>query len=215
MRVHPILLTAMILLLGQRLECQSCSHQALQGKIDPSDKRFKTFEYVLKEMENRDARIIVETGTARHGTKNCRGDGCSTCIWADWASQNNGYVYSVDISPKALANAKAAIGNLGVFVSFVQSDSVDFLRQFDGSIDFLYLDSFGFKKNDPLPSQMHHLLEIEAAYSKLTTNSIVMIDDCDLPHGGKGYLVVKYLQDRGWKIAQKGYQIVMVRDSEN
>lgn len=53
-----------------------------------------------------------------------------------------------------------------------------------------YLDSFDFDISNPLPSQKHHLKEIEAAYDKLTDNSVVMIDDCDLPGGGKGKGVI-------------------------
>jgi hypothetical protein len=56
------------------------------------------------------------------------------------------------------------------------------------------------------------LKEIEAAYSKLTDQSVVMIDDCQLPQGGKGKLIIDFLIKRGWKKVFDGYQVIMVKD---
>jgi hypothetical protein len=102
------------------------------------------------------------------------------------------------------------VDQFGSCVHLVEGDSVNFLKNFDRQIDFLYLDSYDFEKNNPSPSQQHHLREIEAAYDKLTPQSIVMIDDCDLAHGGKGKLVIAYLLDKGWSIYAQDYQVILV-----
>jgi len=184
----------------------------LEHRLSPYDKRYTTFDYVLHECERRNVKTIVETGTARNGSSNCEGDGCSTVILADWASHNNATLYSVDIYEGALINAQKALGEHSKTTIFVHGDSITFLKSFPKSIDLLYLDSFDFEEHNPRPSQFHHLREIEAAYPHLTENSIVMIDDCALPHGGKGVLAINYLLNRGWTIVKNDYQVVLVKN---
>ncbi len=150
-------------------------------------------------MAKRKAQILVETGTARGGRSNCAGDGCSTPIFAEWASQHGALLYSVDIDRTALITAERCLGDLYKYVKFVHSDSIVFLKNFNQKIDFLYLDSYDFDFKNPLPSQQHHYQEIVAAYPWLTDQTIILIDDCDLPHGGKGKLVIEFLLEKGGK----------------
>jgi hypothetical protein len=189
----------------------SGADRILHNKIPRGNMRYNTFAFVLREMERREAKVLVETGTNRGGKTNCLGDGCSTWIFAEWASQHGAELYSVDISPANLQCSKSALGAEKEYVQFVESDSVEFLADFGQPIDFLYLDSYDFEVNNPRPSQEHHLKEIQAALPWLTDNTVIMIDDCDLPYGGKGALVIEYLVNNGWRIAVKGYQVVLVR----
>lgn len=188
------------------------SDRYLKRKIPRQNHRYKTFIEALDLMKQRGARIIVETGTSRNGDANCCDDGCATIIFAEWARDNNAIVYSVDIDGQALVNAGNALGRNHPYVYLIQSDSVVFLRNFRQSIDMLYLDSYDFEFDNPEPSQLHHLNEVMAAEPWLTADSIVMIDDCDLPHGGKGKLAIEYLLTRGWKIASQGYQVILLQD---
>jgi len=173
--------------------------------------RRSTFEKVLGLIEDRGVKTIVETGTARGGELAFLGDGGFTIIFGYWCSLNNARLYSVDISERALIRAKGVTKKYKDYIDFTQDDSVNFLMNFEKPIEFLYLDSYDFDVNDPEPSQMHHLREIEVAYDKLTPNAIVMIDDCGLPHGGKGKYVIKYLLSKGWKIYAQSYQVIMLR----
>jgi hypothetical protein len=186
------------------------SELLLLQRISQSDKRYPTFHYVLNQLLKRNLKIIVETGTARNGTKNCVGDGCSTVIWTNWAQAFNGFVYSVDIDPNALDQSKEACHCDLSHVEFICSDSVSYLQNFRNRIDLLYLDSYDYDIENPNPSQLHHLKEILAAYPYLQEESVVLIDDCGLPGGGKGKLVIELLLERGWRIAMSGYQVVMV-----
>ncbi len=162
-------------------------------------------------LKQRNAKVLVETGTARLGDRNCRGDGCSTVIFGDWAKQNNAILHSVDIDPKAISAAITATRSFGAHVQPTCGDSVEFLENFPATIDFLYLDSYDFDFANPLPSQLHHKKEIIAAYPHLAENCVVMIDDCDLPHGGKGKYIIEYLLSLDWKIIYSGYQVILVR----
>ena len=161
--------------------------------------RAKMFELVLRLIDTRQCKTIVETGTAR-GPKPFNGDGGFTPIFGYWCTLNSAKLYSVDIKPDAIKNALNLIKEFSNNVHLFLDDSVHFLENFDKTIDFLYLDSFDFDSNNPVPSQLHHLREIQTAYDKLAPNAVVMIDDCGLPHGGKGKFVVEYLQKKGWFI---------------
>jgi predicted O-methyltransferase YrrM len=182
----------------------------LEGKISKDNHRYDTFAAALKLMTQRGVRTIVETGTARGGLNNCSGDGCSTPIFGQWAKDHGAVLYSVDIDPEAIQNAAQAVSTISENIRFITGDSVDFLAKFNGNIDFLYLDSYNFECFNPSPSQLHHLKEIVAAYPFLTPNSVVMIDDCGLPFGGKGKMVIEYLTARGWTPFKIGYQIIFV-----
>lgn len=175
------------------------------------DRRNKGFHKVMDLMKDRNIRTIVETGTARGGIMAFTGDGGFTIIFGLWALLHKAHLYSVDISETAIVNAKTMVEPYMDVITFIQDDSVHYLQNFDGVIDFLYLDSFDYEIEDPVPSQWHHLKEIEAAYDKLTDQSIVMIDDCDMPGGGKGRLAIDYLTARGWRVVFKSYQVILVR----
>ncbi|MBS0606241.1 MAG: hypothetical protein JSR57_04760 [Verrucomicrobia bacterium] len=189
---------------------QIISELILLRRIPQSDKRYPTFRYALDQLVKRDLKIIVETGTARNGERNCIGDGCSTVIWSNWAEAFNGRIYSVDIDPHAIDQSKEACQCDLSNAEFVCSDSVSFLQNFGKRIDLLYLDSYDYDIENPDPSQLHHLKEIMAAFSSLHEESIILIDDCGLPGGGKGKLVIEFLLQKGWKIAMPGYQVAMV-----
>ena len=186
-----------------------CYGNFLDENIPVNNKRYRTFALCLDELERRGAKVIVETGTSRNGKKNCLGDGCSTCIFSNWAFENNGTLFSVDISRQALKEAENALGIEKSSVFFVEEDSIEFLQNFEGEIDFLYLDSFDFDKKNPKPSQLHHLKEIQAALPHLSPEGFVMIDDCLLPFGGKGALVIEFLKSKGWEVLFSGYQVIM------
>ncbi len=184
----------------------------LDRRIDQDNARYETFLSALQLMSQRQSKILVETGTSRYGDWNCGGDGCSTLIFGQWASENDSVLFSVDWDEEALQKAEEALSvDSKGSVQFVRSDSIAFLKEFNRPIDFLYLDSCDYADWDPSPSQRHHLNEIVAAYPWLHEQSVVMIDDCCLPQGGKGKLVIKYLRERGWMIFQKGYQVILVK----
>lgn len=185
----------------------------LDGRLDPSNGRYKTFTEALTLMNERQVRVIVETGTERwlEGINSFDGDGGSTIIFGHWATDNNSKMYSVDINQVhinySLVNTHDYLSNL----TLVLSDSVLFLQEFPQTIDFLYLDSYDYDEKNPDPAQQHCLREIMAAEDKLTQNSIVMIDDCNIPGGGKGYLAAQYLLSKGWILHSNHHQIILLK----
>ena len=180
-------------------------------------KRRDTLRTTLGLLEDRGARTLVETGIARHGLAKSKGDGASTIVFGLWASRHRAHLYSVDIDPEATATAQKVIEAMDLqdSISVNTSDSVKYLREFSEPVDFLYLDSYDYHRRDveiQLASQQHHLDEFTAIENLLHDKSVVLIDDCNLPGGGKGKLVIDYMTSHGWKVHALDYQAILVRN---
>lgn len=186
----------------------------LQDRLPPLNGRYKTFTEALKLMGERHVQTIVEAGTERWYDGKCSfdGDGGATIIFAHWAQENNAMMFSVDISEKHLEYSAHNTQQYISHLSLVHSDSVAFLQNFPSTIDFLYLDSYDYDANNPLPAQEHCLAETRAAENKLTSRSIVMIDDCNVPGGGKGLLAIQYLLSKGWFLHKNHHQVILLKE---
>ena len=181
-------------------------------------KRQKTFKRAIELLDQRKARALIETGVARYGLRNSKSDGASTVVFGLWAKANDCALYSVDISPESIAGARDAVDELDLNeqVKLVTGDSVQFLENFSDPVDFLYLDSYDYDKRDKeiqAASQTHHLNEFRAIEDQLGAQSVVLIDDCDLPGGGKGKTVIEYMLNRGWQIDTSAYQVLLTKTS--
>lgn len=178
-------------------------------------KRRITFQKVLELLDKTRAKVIVETGTSRSGLQGAKGDGAATIVFGKWAKENGAFMHSVDISEDSVQGSQTEVDtqNLGNHVKVHLSDSLVFLKDFDQQIDFLYLDSYDYSKDleVQVKSQEHHLSEFKAIEDRLYENTIVLIDDCRLPNGGKGKMVIEYMLKRDWKILINAYQILLVR----
>ncbi len=179
-------------------------------------KRRGTFRRVLRLLDERGAKTLIETGTARDGLDEVRSNGASTVLFGTWAQRNGAVLHSVDILDSAIERARQTVvaGGLDESVRLHVSDSIDFLRTFTEPVDMLYLDSYDYHKTDTaiqLASQEHHLAEFRAIEDRLHEESIVLIDDCRLPNGGKGKLVVDYMKSRGWTVLMEAYQVLLIR----
>lgn len=181
-------------------------------------KRRDTLREVLRLLDERGATTLLETGVARMGLEKSKGDGASTIVFGLWAKQNGAHLYSVDIDPEATERAGQAVAKMDLSdsVTLVTSDSVAYLDEFTDMVDFLYLDSYDYHKTDTAiqtASQDHHLKEIKAIEGCLHEDTVILIDDCDMPNGGKGKLVIERLTANGWKVHLSEYQVILVKDA--
>ncbi len=175
-----------------------------------------TFKKTLELLDARQSKVLLETGTSRKGLENTRGDGGATIVFGKWAKLNNAELHSVDISEDSVKGSHEAVVSQGLqdYVTVYLDDALNFLETFKEKIDFLYLDSYDYSRTDKdiqKKSQEHHLKEFKLAEDKLHNNSIVLIDDCGLPGGGKGKLVVDYMLTKNWKVLIDAYQILLVK----
>lgn len=192
--------------------------------------REKTLRKVFEHLDRVDHSItIVETGCARI-EDNWKGDGQSTILFDRYvkARDQESVVYSVDINPIAIAQARRSVSDR---VKLTESDSVKFLNGLltefapkGKTIDLLYLDSFDLDWDYWYPSAAHHLKELCAAIRMLTGETLVVIDDCPLrvdyvsgaenqirfvrqpSVGGKGRLVAEFAASVGAKLEFAEYQ---------
>jgi len=138
-------------------------------------------------------------------------DGGSTIIFGKWATTRNAKLYSVDIDIRSVLCARMNTADWTQNVSIIHSDSVEFLKNFEQPIDFLYLDSYDYNKKNPKPAQEHCLNELLAAEDKLSDKAVVMIDDCDPQDGGKGPLAITHLVKNGWEILLSKRQVILTK----
>lgn len=169
---------------------------------------------LLDKKEDKDF-LIVETGCMRadHGTLAFGDDGASTYIFDNFVNYYNGEVLSVDINCESVKHAQSLVSDK---TKVHCSDSVKFLYNLKPSrkIDLLYLDSFDIIKNNPHPSQLHHLKELCAVIDKLSTGTIICVDDNNpfftTPKVGKGEYVKDFMLDIGLEPIHDDYQIVWI-----
>ena len=177
-------------------------------------KRRDTFLKALEILNAINAKIIIETGTSREGLKGAKSQGAASIVFGKWAKENGAILHSVDISEESVRVAQLEVNeqSLAENVKLHLSDSVAFLTEFKDSVDFLYLDSYDYSENVDVQkkSQEHHLKEFRAIENQLHKNSIVLIDDCGLPEGGKGKTVIAYMQTQGWNILIEEYQVLLL-----
>lgn len=174
--------------------------------------RTETMEKALELMldKKRTPGILVETGCVR--MKNDVGAGQSTLIFGDFCKTYNHHLFTVDISPEALYVCQDVTKEFEVFITYVENDSIAFLKDFNQTIDLLYLDSKDCPEYDSptstnlIQSQIHQLLELEAAWDKLSEDPIILLDDNKFTNGGKTRLSKVWLMEHGLTEIMSGKQ---------
>jgi hypothetical protein len=170
---------------------------------------------------------IVETGCVRM-RDNWAGDGQSTLLFDRYISNLPGsVVYTVDSNPNATRLCKEMVSER---IKVHTDDSVAFLTRLVRNrppdlptIDLLYLDSFDFDFDNPLPSAAHHLKELLAILPAITPQTLVVVDDAFSmcigatlngefrvqvvhPIWGKGRLIAEYASANGLTPYFTGHQ---------
>ena len=171
--------------------------------------RFSSFKFALIEAKKRNLKNFVETGVARGKVKflfftkiNWK-DGMSTMIFSDYVKFMNGKLTSCDIEKRNIENAKKFVDKKNRdFVNFVVDDSLNFLRNYNQEIDFLYLDSLDGQFKE---ASEHQLKEITIAIKNLHKNSLVLLDD----KGSKTNLSIDYMLKNNFKIINETKEQVL------
>ncbi len=177
---------------------------------NPKNIRFKSFEKTLNICNQRNLKIIVETGTARGKTKfffikkfNWK-DGMSTPMFAEYSKFVNGKLHTCDISANNINTAKKFTKNFESYIEFYVKDSLIFLKEFNESIDLLYLDSLD--GHDPIAASHHQLKEAQIAIKKLHIKSLILLDD----KGSKTNLSLNFFLANKYKIIyETEFQILL------
>lgn len=191
------------------------------GPTSPVRDRATSLSLVFELLDQKKVKdfFIVETGCMRadHGQLALGDDGASTYIFDDFINYYDGEVASVDINPDNVAHAQKMVSDR---TTVYCSDSVEFLWNIPEKrkIDLLYLDSYDFEPENPIPSQKHHLKELTAVMKNLKKGSIIMVDDnantpefewfTKIAQGGKAGFVKEFMKDIGAELLLDEYQII-------
>jgi hypothetical protein len=171
---------------------------------------------LLCERTSGENRTIVETGCVRE--RNDYSAGYSTVIFAGLVERFGGHVHTVDLSARNMALCRRVTRRWSQLISYNVGDSAQYLRAWPAAtqgqpIDLLYLDSWDYPlaagsdgDGSRAASQVHCLAELEAALPSLHEASLVLIDDGDLPGGGKPLLAKRRLAELGWTRVIDAYQ---------
>lgn len=181
--------------------------------------RYYTFKVALNLFLQRRGETIVETGCIRE--KDDWGAGASTFIFGEVLSRYGNRLYTIDNNKEHLERAEKLTKQFSGNISYILGDSIVVLEDFDKRIDFLYLDSLDYPlreivkddaefKRQVQAAQEHNLKEVQAAWTKLHRDTIILLDDCEFEEGGKPKLTIEFLQSRGWKVLLEGKQVLMI-----
>ena len=175
-------------------------------------KRFWTFKIALNLFLQRDSKIVVETGTQR-GKDDWDG-GCSTTIFGDFCKKYDKHLYTIDNNVANLEISRRDTNEFATNITYELNDSIRALKNFDSKIDLLYLDSLDCKKDlhdQNIEAQTHALNELKAAYDKLSSKSIIIIDDNLFTNGGKTRMCKERLRKKGWICLMDYKQTLWIR----
>ena len=187
------------------------------GPTSPVRDRPTSLSLVFELLDEKKVKdfFIVETGCMRErpwSVEHWVMMGASTYIFDDFINYYDGEVASVDINPDNVLHAQKMVSER---TTVYCSDSVEFLWNIPEKrkIDLLYLDSYDFEPENPIPSQKHHLKELTAVMKNLRKGSIIMVDDnvntpefewfTKIAQGGKAGFVKEFMKDIGAELSPR------------
>jgi FkbM family methyltransferase len=161
------------------------------------------------------AKIILEIGSIRQKMNHnitdfnpsCCNDGHSTYFWKNYT---NAEVYTVDIDP----HCKYIIDNDTRLkgVNSYSNDAFEFVKDFNKSIDLLFLDAWDVVPGSPY--DVAHLNIYNELKLKLSDSCVILIDDTDVGDGGKGKLIIPQLQKDGFTMITNKRQTIFVKNNK-
>jgi hypothetical protein len=198
-------------------------------------KRSKPAPYIKKTIEISKLlglKTVVEIGSTRYAvSEKCLeyfnisenspyvSPPCCTDGHASFFFTDNGFnVYTVDIDENCKTQNEWSFNNL--YRPFpenlhleIPKDGIEFLKEFDGSIDVLYLD--GWDVGTPNYA-LRHLEAFEASKDKLSKTHLILIDDTDFdtPEGGKDAILGPHLLDLGYTLLFNGRQTLFINTTD-
>ncbi len=172
-------------------------------------RRANGFAAIFKAVSLRQERpLIVETGCLRI-PGNWDGDGQSSFMFDALVRNRHGVLLSIDVTPESIESARRACSSA---TQLICNDSIAALHALSQivhePVSLLYLDSFDLDRSDPMPSAIHHLMELTAARPLIGPGTIVCVDDYEIgeQRGGKGLLLDKFFSEVRAEVLYSGYQ---------
>jgi hypothetical protein len=170
--------------------------------------RADTFRLLFEEVIKRKVTdlLVVETGCIRI-PGNWQFDGQSSFMFDELIAYEGGMFFTVDCTSESADTARQACSP---HTCVVLNDSVAFLyklsRICSRKVSLLYLDSFDVDPANPLPSAIHHIKELTAAWPMIGPGSVICCDDYGGGQG-KGMIIDDFMSNiLGTKVLFQGVQ---------
>ena len=174
-------------------------------------------------------RVLIEIGTTREVVP---GQG-STERLASFCAEYGVDFITVDMDERNTRMARRMFRRHGYTFQAVTAKGEDFLAQYEGSIDYVFLDAYDFDHGnhseirqgryekflgariDELQCHKMHLDCAETLVSKLTPSGVICFDDTWLDENekwtAKGTTAMPYLLDNGFEVVSAGNRAALLR----
>lgn len=170
-------------------------------------RRAEGFQALFDAVAARHGRpLIIETGCLRI-PGNWEGDGQSSFMFDALVRDRHGQFFSIDLTPESIETARRACSSATHLIcndSVAALNALSQLARMPASL--LYLDSFDLDELDPMPSAIHHAMELAAARPLIGPGTVVCVDDYGDSGGGKGLILDQFFSSLRTEVLHTGYQ---------
>ncbi len=152
-------------------------------------------------------KVIVEIGSGIHGELS----GNSTIVWTRETKAER--IIAIDLEQKRLDEVTEATKGY-TNVETILTDGIQYVKDFDGKIDLLYLDFWIDDAADALPGTARSESYLQAyrnAKDKMNTSSMILIDDTDHTLPYKHSLLIPEARKDGFTVLWVGRQTLLKR----
>ncbi len=152
-------------------------------------------------------KTIIEIGTGIQGEMS----GNSALVWAK--NTNAEKIFCLDLEEKHISEVKEAT-QVYKNVEAFKIDGFKFLKNFQGKVDLLYLDFWIQDKKGDVPGTARaesYLKAFLIARKKMSSESIILIDDTDHIDPWKQTLIVPRARKDGFEVIHCGRQTLLKR----
>ena len=173
-------------------------------------KRYKPTISLIKTarlFNEMNGKVIIEIGSGIQGPM----AGSSMIVWTKKTKAEK--IVALDLEEKNIDEVKkATIGYSNV--EAILGDGIQFLKNFSGTIDLLYLDYWTFDQEGTVPGTGRANSYLEAymsAKEKMNAHSMILIDDTDHIPPWKHTLIIPEARKDNYRIRWTGRQTLLIR----
>lgn len=178
---------------------------------------------ILDSDLNIKGKTLIEIGTTREGL---HGQDSSSVFYKISKEYGIGFT-TVDMDPENTKKIKDRFPDINA----ICSKGEDFLQNFAGEINYLYLDAFDFYHNNHSSKRLEsyqknldttindkscHKMHLDCAKNcieKMSAGGVIVFDDCfgEKFETGKGVTAIPFLIDNGFKVIMRNPQAVALQ----